>query len=134
MWIENALNLRPDLATQPENLDNYDVIYVGYPIWWFNVPMAIGSFLESYDLTGKTVVLFCTSIDNGIDVSMDYIREVSEGANVLEGYRVHNSSLEDVSAWLERIGMLEEKDGYDDTEISQTELIISPKESSLGYV
>ena len=138
-WIENALNLRPDLAAHPENLNNYDIIYVGYPIWWFNTPMAIGSFLESYDLTGKTVVPFCTSTDNGIDVSMDYIREVSEGANVLEGYRVHNSSLEDVSAWLERIGMLEEKDGYDDTEISQTEseleiADISPKESSPGYV
>ena len=113
-WIENALNLRLDLAAHPENLNNYDVIYVGYPIWWFNAPMAIGSFLESYDLTGKTVVPFCTSTDNGIDVSMDYIREVSEGANVLEGYRVHNSSLEDVSAWLEQIGMLEE------SEVSQT--------------
>lgn len=132
-WIENALNLRPDLAAQPENLDNYDVIYVGYPIWWLNVPMAIGSFFESYDLTGKTVVPFCTSTDNGIDISMDYIREVSEGANVLEGYRIHNSSLEDVSAWLERIGMLEE------SEVSQIEselkiADVSPKESSLGYV
>lgn len=132
-WIENALNLRPDLAAHPENLNNYDIIYVGYPILWFNAPMAIGSFLESYDLTGKTVVPFCTSTDNGIDVSMDYIREVSEGANVLEGYRVHNSSLEDVSAWLEQIGMLEE------SEVSQTESEleisdISSKESSLGYV
>ena len=94
------LNLRPGLAAQPENLDDYDVIYVGYPIWWFNAPMAIGSFLESYDLTGKTVVPFCTSSDNGIDVSMDYIREVSEGATVLDGYRVHNSSLKDVAEWL----------------------------------
>lgn len=46
-WIENALDMRPDLAAQPENLNNYDVIYVGYPIWWFNAPMAIGSFLEA---------------------------------------------------------------------------------------
>lgn len=44
-WIEETLNLRPGLATQPENLDDYDVIYVGYPIWWFNAPMAIGTFL-----------------------------------------------------------------------------------------
>lgn len=138
-WIEEKLNMRPDLATQPENLDNYDVIYVGYPIWWFNAPMAIGSFLESYDLTGKTVVPFCTSTDNDIDVSMDYIREVSEGANVLDGYRVHNSSLEDVSAWLEQIGMLEETESSDDTEVSQikskSEIAdILPKETSLGYV
>lgn len=57
-WIEEALNLRPGLAAQPENLDAYDVIYVGYPIWWFNAPMAVGSFLESYDLTGKIIVPF----------------------------------------------------------------------------
>ena len=134
-WIEEKLDMRPDLAAQPENLDNYDVIYVGYPIWWFNAPMAIGSFLESYDLTGKTVVPFCTSTDNGIDVSMDYIRDVSGNAEVLEGYRVHNSSLEDVSAWLERIGMLEETESSYDTEEYEPEITdISPKESSFGYV
>lgn len=43
-WIENTLDMRPALAAKPENLDAYDTIYVGYPIWWFNAPMAIGSF------------------------------------------------------------------------------------------
>ena len=129
-WIEETLNLRPGLAAQPEDLDDYDVIYVGYPIWWFNAPMAIGSFLESYDLTGKTIVPFCTSSDNGIDVSMDYIRDVSDGATVLDGYRVHNSSLEDVAEWLTRIGMLEQTDGADAADSEQTE----PEESALGYI
>lgn len=138
-WIEEILNLRPGLAAQLEDLDDYDVIYVGYPIWWFNAPMAIGSFLESYDLTGKTVVPFCTSSDNGIDVSMDYIREVSEGATVLEGYRVHNSSLEDVAEWLERIGMLEQTDEADEADSKQTESeeiadSTRPGESALGSV
>lgn len=138
-WIEETLNLRPELAAQPENLNDYDVIYVGYPIWWFNAPMAIGSFLESYDLTGKTIVPFCTSTDNGIDVSMEYIQEVSEGATVLEGYRVHNSSLEDVSAWLERIGMLKQTGVSGDAVDGQTQSITDPidtepRESKLGYV
>lgn len=138
-WIEETLNLRPELATRPENLNDYDVIYVGYPIWWFNAPMAIGSFLESYDLTGKTIVPFCTSTDNGIDVSMEYIQEVSEGATVLEGYRVHNSSLEDVSAWLERIGMLKQTGVSGDAVDGQTQSITAPidtepRESKLGYV
>lgn len=119
-WIEEALNLRPGLAAKPESLDKYDVIYIGYPVWWFNAPMAVGTFLESYDLTGKTVVPFCTSTDNGIDVSMDYIREVSGSATVLDGYRAHNSGLEDVSAWLERIGMLEQTDEQQDTETGLT--------------
>ena len=138
-WIEEILDLRPRLAAQLENLNDYDVIYVGYPIWWFNAPMAIGSFLESYDLTGKTIVPFCTSTDNGVDVSMEYIQEVSEGATVLEGYRVHNSSLEDVSAWLERIGMLKQTGASADAVDGQTQSITGPidtepRESKLGYV
>ena len=107
--IENTLKTRPSLAAVPDNIDQYDVIYVGYPIWWFNAPMAIGSFLESYDLSGKTVVPFCTAQDNGIDVSMDYIRKVSGIATVLEGYRFNHSSDDDVRAWLTRIGI--EKEG-----------------------
>ncbi|MCM1194288.1 MAG: hypothetical protein NC389_17930, partial [Acetatifactor muris] len=47
-WLEEKLDLRPELAGMPENLDKYNVIYVGYPIWWFNAPMAVGTFLESY--------------------------------------------------------------------------------------
>lgn len=102
-WIENILNMRPALAAKPENLDQYDTIYIGYPIWWFNAPMAVGSFLESYDLSGKTVIPFCTSQDNDISVSMDYIRTAANGANVLEGYRIHNADIEDVKEWLQRI-------------------------------
>lgn len=60
-WTEEQLNLRPKLAAKPDNLDDYDTIYVGYPIWWFNAPMAIGSFLESYDLSGKLVIPFMTN-------------------------------------------------------------------------
>ena len=104
-WIEETLNMRPGLAAKPDDLSAYDVIYVGFPIWWFNAPMAIGTFLESYDLSGKTIVPFCTSQDNGIEICMDYIRSVSDVANVLDGYRFHNSSDEDVRNWLGRIGV-----------------------------
>lgn len=137
--IEEALNLRPKLAARPESLDDYDVIYVGYPIWWFNAPMAVGTFLESYDLTGKTIVPFCTSTDNGIDVSMDYIRKVSEGATVLDGKRIHNSDLEDVSAWLQDIGILNQADEPEDEESRQMETVkaeegIEPGKNEFGYV
>lgn len=115
--VEETLNLRPELAEIPENLDKYDVIYIGFPVWWFNAPMAVGSFLESYDLTGKTVIPFCTSSDNSIDVSMDYIREVSGGATVLDGYRVHRSDVEDVSVWLQRIGVLDAADQQQESEV-----------------
>ena len=124
-WVEETLKLRPQLAAAPDNLDQYDVIYVGFPIWWFNAPMAVGTFLKSYDLTGKTIIPFCTSTDNGIDVSMDYIRESSDGAKVFEGYRIHNADLEDVAAWLQRIGVLEQ---------TESKQIPDAGSSTLGYV
>ena len=102
-WLENTLNLRPKLAAKPDNLDQYDIIYIGYPIWWFNAPMAVGSFLESYDLSGKTVVPFCTSQDNDISVSMDYIQKAAKGATVPDGYRIHGVDLDDVREWLKGI-------------------------------
>lgn len=86
-WIEEKFNLQPKLAAQPENLDQYETIYVGFPIWWFNAPMAVGTFLNSYDLNGKTIIPFCTSQDNGIDVSMEFIRKASGKATVLDGIR-----------------------------------------------
>lgn len=112
-WIEEQLNLRPELAAKPDNLDDYDTIYVGYPIWWFNAPMAIGSFLESYDLSGKTIIPFCTSQDNDISISMDYIKAVASGANVLDGYRIHAADVDDVKEWLQRIGVLNENNTKD---------------------
>lgn len=106
--LREVFKTSPALAAKPDNLNQYDVIYVGFPVWWFNAPMEIGSFLESYDLNGKTVVPFCTSQDNGIDVSMDYIRKVSGNATVLDGYRFNHSTEADVVAWLTRIGITEE--------------------------
>ena len=102
-WLENTFNLRPKLAARPENLDDYDTIY--YPIWWFNAPMAIGTFLESYDLSGKTVIPFCTSQDNDIDVSMEFVRNAAKEAEILDGHRIHGESREDVAKWLRSIGI-----------------------------
>lgn len=109
-WIEETFNMRPALAAQPDNLDRYDVIYVGFPIWWFNAPMAVGTFLESYDLSEKTVVPFCTSQDNGIGVSMDYIRDVCGDAEILEGLRIYDNtaSEEQIRSWLTENGLLRE--------------------------
>ena len=90
-------------STEVPDWDSYDTVYIGYPIWWFNAPMAVGSFLESYDLSGKTVVPFCTSQDNDISVSMDYIQKAAKGATVPDGYRIHGADLDDVREWLKGI-------------------------------
>lgn len=65
--------------------------------------MAVGTFLESYDLSGKTVIPFCTSQDNDIDVSMDYIKKAAKGANILDGKRIHEASQSEVAQWIDQI-------------------------------
>ncbi len=105
-WAERQFNIHPSLTALPESLDEYETIYIGYPVWWFDAPMAVVSFLENYDLTGKTVVPFATSQDNDIDITMDTIREAAGNAVVLDGMRIHYAEQSDVQNWLRNIGIL----------------------------
>ena len=101
---EQADNARPELAAQVENWENYDVIFVGYPNWWSDAPMAVYTFLESYDFTGKTLVPFNTSASGGFGRSMDGIAESAAGATILEGIALTEGELADaqnaVTEWL----------------------------------
>lgn len=101
---EGETNARPELAASVSNMDRYDTIFVGYPIWYYNAPMVIGTFLESYDLSGKTVIPFCTSSSSKIDVSMDLIKNASKGATVSEGLTA-NGGNDEIDAWLEKFGI-----------------------------
>ena len=100
--VERYLNLRLAIGLLAD-LSGYDIIYVGYPIWWFNAPMAVATFLENAGLSGKTVIPFCTSQDNDVDLSMDLIRKAAPEATVLEGIRLHGADEETVKVWLEDI-------------------------------
>ena len=82
---EMRSDARPALTSQVENMDQYDVIFVGYPIWWYTSPMAIRTFLETYDFSGKTIVPFCTTMGAGVDQSVDEIRGLCPDATVLDG-------------------------------------------------
>lgn len=99
---EKANNARPELSTRISNMSEYDTVYVGYPIWCYTAPMAVFTFLESYDFTGKTVIPFCTSGSSSISQSVTDIRSICSGVNVLDGFRAGGS--ETVEAWLARIG------------------------------
>ena len=106
---EQADNARPELASQVENWDSYDVIFVGYPDWWSDAPMLIYSFLESYDWTGKTLIPFCTSGGSGFGRSLDKVSDSASGATVLEGLHISGDSVdgsaEDVAAWIDGLGL-----------------------------
>lgn len=99
---EEEQNARPAVAAQVENMDQYDAIFIGYPIWYYNAPMVIGTFLESYDLSGKTVIPFCTSASSDIEVSMELINEAAADADIREGLTANGPDSE-IDAWLNRV-------------------------------
>lgn len=102
---------RPGLASSVDNMDQYDVIFIGYPIWWDMPPAMINSFLESYDLTNKVVIPFCTSSSDGIENSMNSIRSSANGAAFLDGLRLSGGSAssesgqEEIRNWLNNLGI-----------------------------
>lgn len=93
---------RPAIANTVKDMDVYDVIYIGFPIWWYVAPTIINTFLESYDLTGKTIIPFATSGGSGMSkVNHDLIDSV-KGAVLKTGRRFDASvSIQELQAWAE---------------------------------
>ena len=91
---------RPAMANAPD-VAPYDVIFVGFPVWWYREPSIIDTFLESADFTGKTLVPFCTSGGSGLGESIDNFRTLAPGATVLEGKRLTQRDNEaSLSGWV----------------------------------
>ena len=82
---------RPELKSYPENINEYDIVFVGYPNWWGTMPMCMFSFLEKYDLTGKIIIPFCTNEGSGMGTSEHDLKNISKGATVKSGLSVHGS-------------------------------------------
>jgi flavodoxin len=95
---------RPELKDTISNMADYDVIILGYPIWWYTAPMAVNTFLESYDMTGKIIVPFCTSGGHGVEKSVGDIRKAAGNAEVLDGLLANDSSA--IDPWLKQSGLL----------------------------
>lgn len=106
---EQAEDARPALANTVENWDSYDTVFVGYPNWWSDAPMAVYTFLESYDFTGKTLIPFNTSSSGGFGRSLSGVTQSAPGAEILEGLALTESELDDassrVSAWISGVGL-----------------------------
>lgn len=100
---ELRANARPELKQYLEDLEGYDTIFVGYPNWWGTMPMAVFTFLEHYDLTGKRIVPFCTNEGSGMGRSESDLRKICTGAVVEQGLAIRGTeasqSEEEVSAW-----------------------------------
>ena len=91
---------RPAIASKVENIAQYDVVFVGFPIWWYREPSIIDTFMEAYDFSGKTVVPFATSGSSGIGPSGANMQKLAPNAKVLEGKRFpRDVSAEDLKKW-----------------------------------
>ncbi len=95
---------RPELARTLDSLDGYDEIYLGYPNYWGDLPMAVYTFLEQFDWTGKTIHPFCTHEGSGLSGTERKIQQTCKGANVTRGLAIHGSSVDSaktaVETWL----------------------------------
>lgn len=85
----------------PDDLDAYDEIYLGYPNYWGTMPMAVYTFLEHYDFTGKTIHPFCTHEGSGLSRTVQDIQKAALGAEVTKGLAIHGSSVDGAKAALE---------------------------------
>ena len=100
---ERDENARPEIADLPDSISEYDTIFVGYPIWWHTAPMIIGTFLESYDLTGVEIYPFTQSASMDTEQfnnSMEFVRENAVGANVRDGLFVSVSDTAGIPDYL----------------------------------
>jgi len=104
---EQRSNARPELTAHVENMDAYDVIFVGYPNWWGTMPMPVFTFLEGYDFARKTIVPFCTHEGSGLGRSVVDIKALCPQATILDGFAVRGGSAtnaqNEVSAWLQKL-------------------------------
>lgn len=106
---EQSDGARPELATHLENLDSYDTIFLGFPNWWGDMPMAVYSFLDEVDLSGKTVIPFVTSGGSGFSNTISTIQQMEPQATVQEGLSISGSSAtgaqQQVESWLSELGL-----------------------------
>ena len=111
---ERADNARPEIAGTVDNMDDYDTVFIGYPIWWGDMPMVVYNFLESYDLSGKTIVPFCTHGGSGLSDTESTIADIT-GGTMKDGFAIPGTTAQndrdtaksEVTQWLREGGFVE---------------------------
>lgn len=104
--MNNPLS-RPAIATNVENMEQYDTVFVGFPIWWYVAPTIINTFLESYDFAGKTIVLFATSGGSGLGNSQKMLEaSVTPTAKFIPGKKLSsNVQISELAAWVRGLNL-----------------------------
>jgi len=107
---EQKKNVRPKLSTHVENMKDYNVIFLGYPNWWGDLPMPLYTFLEEYDLSGKTIIPFCPHGGSGFSSTVSTIAKMQPNATVSkEGFTISRNKVadsgSDVAAWVKKLDL-----------------------------
>lgn len=96
----NDASSRPAIAALPENLADYDTVFIGFPIWWYTAPRIIDTFVENCDLSGKTVIPFATSGGSGMGRTVSELKKLCPVANWKDGKVVNGMSDKALAAWV----------------------------------
>lgn len=109
---EKAENVRPELANHLDSIEDYDIVFLGFPNWWYTAPMAVFSFIEEYDFSGKTVVPFCSHGTGGLANSVsDVTAALPDSVEVLEPIGIYREDVEQsqsaLHTWLNSLGFQE---------------------------
>ena len=103
----NDKSFRPAISEKFNNMEDYDVVYIGFPIWWYVAPTIINTFLESYDFSGKTIVLFATSGGSGFGNTVSELKGSVSDTTVIKEGKVFNSGIskDQLSSWVNDLGL-----------------------------
>ena len=97
---------RPAIAEQLSNIEDYDTIFIGFPIWWYVAPTIIDTFVESYDFSGKTIILFATSGGSGMGKTVEVLQALCPTANWKDSKMLNHISNTDLQNWLRDLSIL----------------------------
>ena len=102
----NDPDARPAISGAVENMEQYSIVFIGYPIWWGDAPRIVSTFMENYDFSGKTIIPFCTSGGNGLGSSAENLEQLTNGASWLSGTRFNgDDSQETVMEWIDSLDL-----------------------------
>ena len=96
-------NSRPEIAEKFSNMDDYNTVFIGYPIWWYVAPTIINTFVESYDFSGKTIVPFATSGGSGMGKTVEMLKPLCPTANWEKGKKLNRVSDQELETWVNRL-------------------------------
>lgn len=94
---------RPAIRAKRDNMEDYDTVFVGFPIWWYVAPTIINTFLEKYDLTGKKIVLFATSGGSGFGNTVKELQPSAPGAEIVEGKLLNRANKQEIENWVKEL-------------------------------